>query len=157
MSWVNWANQEMLMIMSKWYDVFLQPSSVSISLLTLDFVLMFHLRFLPLIPRLARPAPYDKAAVDAGKAATLALLDEHEAAIQDKDFLVGGNLTLADIFVAIYISRGLEWVLDAEWWRQHPATMKHFERVASWEHCKAIVPAFKQVDVEEPNADPYAS
>ncbi|OAA80333.1 Glutathione S-transferase, protein [Akanthomyces lecanii RCEF 1005] len=131
MSWVNWANQEMLMIMSKW--------------------------FLPLIPGLARPAPYDKAAVDAGKAATLAFLDEHEAAIKDKEFLVGDGFTLADIFVAIYISRGLEWVLGAEWRRRHPATMKHFERVTSWEHCKAIVPEFKQVEVEVPNANPYAS
>ncbi len=114
-------------------------------------------RFLPLIPGLVRPAPYDKAAVDAGKAATLAFLDRHEAAIKNKEFLVGDGITLADLFVAIYIARGLEWVLGAEWRQQHPATMKHFERVADWEHCKAIVPVFKQVDVEVPNVNPYAA
>ncbi|ATY61574.1 glutathione-S-transferase GST [Cordyceps militaris] len=131
LSWVNWANQEMLVIMSKW--------------------------FLPLIPGLARPAPYDKAAIEAGKVATLAFLDQHEAAMKDKEFLVGNGFTLADIFVAIYISRGLEWILGAEWRQQHPATMKHFCKVADWEHCKAIVPVFKQVDVEVPNVNPYAA
>ncbi|KAM3499255.1 hypothetical protein MY10362_007479 [Beauveria mimosiformis] len=131
LSWVNWANQELLIIMSKW--------------------------FLPLIPGLARPAPYDKAAVEAGKAATLAFLDNHEAAIKDKKFLVGNDFTLADIFVAIYISRGLEWILGDEWRRQHPATMKHFNLVANWEHCKAVVPVFKQVDVEVANVNPYAA
>ncbi|KGQ05114.1 Elongation factor 1-gamma 1 [Beauveria bassiana D1-5] len=131
LSWVNWANQELLIIMSKW--------------------------FLPLIPGLARPAPYDHAAVEAGKAATLAFLDNHEAAIKDKKFLVGNDFTLADIFVAVYISRGLEWILGDEWRRQHPATMKHFDMVANWEHCKAVVPVFKQVDVEVPNVNPYAA
>ncbi|KAM3565183.1 hypothetical protein ARSEF4850_001492 [Beauveria asiatica] len=131
LSWVNWANQELLVIMSKW--------------------------FLPLIPGLARPAPYDKAAVEAGKAATLAFLDNHEAAIKDNKFLVGNDFTLADIFVAIYISRGLEWILGAEWRRQHPATMQHFNLVANWEHCKAVVPVFKQVDVEVANVNPYAA
>ncbi|PMB66771.1 Elongation factor 1-gamma 1 [Beauveria bassiana] len=127
LSWVNWANQELLIIMSKW--------------------------FLPLIPGLARPAPYDQAAVEAGKAATLAFLDNHEAAIKDKKFLVGNDFTLADIFVAVYISRGLEWILGDEWRRQHPATMKHFDLVANWEHCKAVVPVFKQVDVEVANSN----
>ncbi|KAH8707731.1 Glutathione S-transferase psoE [Beauveria bassiana] len=131
LSWVNWANQELLVIMSKW--------------------------FLPLIPGLARPAPYDHAAVEAGKAATLAFLDNHEAAIKDKKFLVGNDFTLADIFVAVYISRGLEWILGDEWRRQHPATMKHFDLVANWEHCKAVVPVFKQVDVEVANVNPYAA
>ncbi|OAA58199.1 Glutathione S-transferase, protein [Cordyceps fumosorosea ARSEF 2679] len=131
LSWVNWANQEMLIIMSKW--------------------------FLPLIPGLARPAPYDHAAVEAGKAATLAFLDKHEAAVKDKTFLVGDGFTLADIFVAVYVSRGLEWILGAEWRATHPATMRHFRMVADWEHCRAVVPEFKQVDVEVPNVDPYAA
>ncbi|OAQ98768.1 hypothetical protein LLEC1_06229 [Akanthomyces lecanii] len=89
MSWVNWANQEMLMIMSKWCE-FLFWTSLS--------------RFCR-SSGLARPAPCDKAAAEAGKAATLALLDESEAAIKDSKFLVGESFTIADIFV---ISRGLE-------------------------------------------------
>lgn len=113
-------------------------------------------RFLPLIPGLKRPAPFDKAAVEAGKAATLAFLDKHEARMQDVEYLVGDGITLADIFVALYVSRGMEWVLGKEWRETHPNTMKHFERVASWEFTKAVVPEFKKVDEEVPIANPYA-
>ncbi|KAK2603422.1 hypothetical protein QQS21_004372 [Conoideocrella luteorostrata] len=130
LSWVNWANQELLMIMSRW--------------------------FLPLIPGLARPAPYNKAAVETGKEATIAILDIHEKMMQRKEYLVGDHITLADIFVAIYLSRGMERVLDAEWRARHPESMRHFNMVANWGPVKQAVPHFTFIEKESPNVDPYS-
>lgn len=114
-------------------------------------------RFLPLIPGLARPAVYSKAAVEAGKEATLAMLDIHEKMMRDRKgtWLVGEHMTLADLFVAVYLARGMEYVLDAEWRAAHPASLKHFEMVAQWKPMKEAGPDFRMVERETPNADPY--
>lgn len=75
--------------------------------------------------------------------------------MKDVEFLVGNDFTIADIFVALYIARGLEWVLGEEWRAQHPATMRHFERVAAWGPVKRVVPDFRRVTVETANQNPY--
>lgn len=115
---------------------------------------LFH-RFLPLIPNFASPAPYDHQAVERGKAASLAILETLETILEERTYLVGDGITLADVFVAIMFSRGLEWVLDAELRARCPSCMRHFNMIASWEPVKWVVPTFKLVDVEPLNRNPY--
>ncbi|KAG5927432.1 hypothetical protein E4U42_002267 [Claviceps africana] len=128
-SWMSWANQELLDTLARW--------------------------FLPLIPNVSRPAPYDKAGVEAGKADSLAMLNTLEDLLSDKTHLVGEQMTLADIFVAVVLSRGLEWVLGAAWRSAHPHCMRHFEMVAGWDPVREVAPHFALVDAETPNVNPY--
>jgi elongation factor 1-gamma len=78
-----------------------------------------------------------------------------ETILHGKEWLVGGKLTLADIFVAIYVSRGLEWVLDGKWREKHPNIIKHFEGVAAVEAVKKIIPVFTLIKEETANENPY--
>ncbi|KAH8658399.1 glutathione-S-transferase theta, GST [Xylariales sp. PMI_506] len=128
-AWMSWANQELLMTLAKW--------------------------FLPLIPKFSRPAPYDEKAVAAGKTASLFMLNALEDMLYGRTTLVGDRVTLADFFVAIVLSRGLEWVLDASWRSSHPNCMKHFNMVRELPAVRSVVPDFILVDVETPNANPY--
>ena len=69
-------------------------------------------------------------------------------------YLVGNGMTLADIFVAIYVTRGLQWVLGLEWRRDHPAVMRHVDMVIGWAPVKAVIPEFVMIEEETPNVDP---
>ena len=82
------------------------------------------------------------------------MLDVLETAIGDRKYLVGDGVTLADIFVAIVVSRGLEWVLGAEWRAQHLAIMRHFQMISNWEPVKAVVPHFVLIEQETRNEKP---
>ncbi|KAB8068849.1 glutathione S-transferase [Aspergillus leporis] len=126
--WMSWANQELLQTLARW--------------------------FLFLIPSFTDPASYSYEAVAAGRAASLRLLDKLEDFLTGQKYLVGIEITLADIMVAIYVSRGLEWVLDAGWRSQHPAIMGHFNLVARWDPVRAVVPQFILIDKETPNRPP---
>ncbi|KAG6009343.1 hypothetical protein E4U21_002651 [Claviceps maximensis] len=129
-SWMSWANQELIGTLARW--------------------------FLPLIPNLSRPAPYNKLHVETGKAESLAMLDTLERLMSSKKpHLVGEKMTLADIFVAVMLSRGLESVLDATWRKEHPNCMKHFEMVRAWPPMQDVVPDFALIEKETPNIDPY--
>jgi glutathione S-transferase len=55
-------------------------------------------------------APYNKAAVEACKADVHAHAALLEAALLKSTFLVGHRITLADIIVAAFLSRGFEYV-----------------------------------------------
>ena len=111
-------------------------------------------RFLPLIPNQARPAQYDQSAVEAGKKSSLHMLDVLESEIGGRKYLVGDAVTLADLFVVIVVSRGLEWVLGEEWRVQHPAIMRHFQTISTWEPVKAVIPHFVLIEHETPNEKP---
>jgi elongation factor 1-gamma len=111
-------------------------------------------RFLPLIPNFSDPAPFNEAAIQKGKEQSLHMLQTLEDKLSSSVYLVGESMTLADIMVAIYVSRGLQWVLDAQWRRQHPGIMKHFERVASWPPVKSVIPEFFMVEHEAPIVKP---
>ena len=82
------------------------------------------------------------------------MLDVLETAIGDRKYLVGDVVTLADVFVAIVVSRGLELVLGAEWRAQHPAIMRHFQTISNWEPVKAVVPQFVLIEHETRNEKP---
>lgn len=84
------------------------------------------------------------------------MLECLETALSNRRYLVGSGPTLADIFVAIVVSRGLQWVLGAAWRAQHPNCMRHFYLVANWEPVKEIIPEFTLVEKETPNVNPYA-
>ncbi|KAF8252248.1 glutathione-S-transferase theta, GST [Wilcoxina mikolae CBS 423.85] len=128
LSWMSWANQELLQTLALW--------------------------FLPLIPNFTDPAPYNKSSVDAGKTSSLHLLSLLENILSTRTYLVGDHLTLADIMVAIYVSRGLEWVLDSKWRMEHPNIMRHFEVVANQGPVKEVIPKFVLIEKETPNIDP---
>ncbi|KAF8534752.1 hypothetical protein BDD12DRAFT_918824 [Trichophaea hybrida] len=102
--------------------------------------------FLPLIPNFTDPAPYNKSSVDAGKTSSLRLLSTLENTLSTRICLVGDHLTIADIMVTIYVSRGLEWVLDSKWKVEHPNIMRHFEVVANMGPVKEETP---NIDAKE--------
>lgn len=79
-----------------------------------------------------------------------------EGVLTGIEWLVGDSPTLADIFVSVVLSRGLQWVLDRKWRETHPACMKHFERLRSLDIVIQVIPEFKLVEVEPPNAQPPA-
>lgn len=92
----------------------------------------------------------------AGKAASLDLLEKLEKQLDGIDYVVGNRLTLADIFITVYLSRGLEWILDADWRSRHPNTMSYFGNISSRDFVKAVIPEFKLIERETPNKNPYA-
>lgn len=93
----------------------------------------------------------------AGKTNTFELLSKLDDYLGSRAYVVGDKLSLADIFITIYLSRGFEWVLDAEWRSSHPNTMKYFQTIASREQVKAVIPDFKLIERQTPIEDPYAS
>ncbi|KAG5993900.1 hypothetical protein E4U52_001598 [Claviceps spartinae] len=121
-SWMSWANQELIGTLARWY--------------------------LPLVPNFSRPAPQNKPQIERGKADSLAMLDVLEGLMANKTHLVGNEMTIADIFVAIVLARALEWVLDSAWRRRHPNCMKHFQMVTTWRPVRAVVPDFPLANVE---------
>ncbi|KAI9039799.1 uncharacterized protein KD926_009016 [Aspergillus affinis] len=128
LQYASFANQELLQTLARW--------------------------FLPLIPGFADPAPYNYEAVEQGKRSSLELLDKLDAVLSQVTWLVGDSPTLADIFVAIALSRGLQWVLGRKWREAHPGAMSHFERVRNWGPVARTIPDFELVEVEPPNALP---
>lgn len=126
--WMSWANQELLQTLALW--------------------------FLPLIPNFTNPALYNESAVEAGKLASLNMLDTLEEHLKSRTYLVGRRITLADIMVAVFVSRGLEWVLDAEWRAKRQNIMRHFEMVSSWGPVKTVIPSFVLVEKETQNVNP---
>ncbi|KAF4629852.1 hypothetical protein G7Y89_g8286 [Cudoniella acicularis] len=131
LSYISWANQELLQTLSRW--------------------------FLPLIPGFTDPAPYSYDAVEAGKKASLSLLDRLEKVLGEVEWMVGDGPTLADIFVSVVVSRGLQWVLGREWREAHPAIMAHFKRVIRWDPVSRVILEFKLVEVETPNVQPTSA
>jgi elongation factor 1-gamma len=130
LSYVSFANSELLPTLARW--------------------------FLPLIPGFKDPAPYDFDAVEKGKRASLVCLDKLELVFKGKEWLVGSRPTLADIFVGIMVSRGLQWVLGRAWRETHPATMAHFERFSSLRMVSEVIPKFHLAEVEPLNQQPPA-
>ena len=83
------------------------------------------------------------------------MLTTVEGLLAGRDWLVGDHLTLADITLAVYLSRGFEWVLDAGWRKNHPSIMKHFHAVTEQAAVKKIAADFTLIEEETPMQDPY--
>lgn len=76
--------------------------------------------------------------------ALLAILEGHLSSPQSsasgpRSFLLGEQITVADIMVAVYVARGLEWVLGQKWRAEHPRVMEHWRRVCEWGPVKEVV------------------
>lgn len=85
------------------------------------------------------------------------MLNGLEATLEHQEHLVGNGMTLADVFVAIYVTRGLQWVLGEEWRNKHPAIMRHVNMVISWGPVRSVIPEFIMVKGETPNVNPNQS
>ncbi|KPV72338.1 uncharacterized protein RHOBADRAFT_65606 [Rhodotorula graminis WP1] len=97
--WASWANADLLPSLAAWF----RP--------------------------LTGAAPYQKPAVEAAKAKAVKHLEYLEKALASRTFLVGERVTLADIFVASVLFRGFENVLDAEWRKANPNTVRYWQTV----------------------------
>ncbi|GAA6054633.1 hypothetical protein JCM3770_002914 [Rhodotorula araucariae] len=97
--WSSWANADLLPALAAW--------------------------FRPLVGAV----PYVKPAVEAAKAKAVKHLEHLEKVLASRTFLVGERITLADIFVASCLFRGFENVLDAEWRKANPNTVRFWQTV----------------------------
>lgn len=100
-----------------------------------------------MIPFTTTPVRYDPESVTQGKFNSLALLSILEGHLSStessapgpRSFLLGEQITVADIMVAVYVARGLEWVLGWEWRAGHPRVMEHWQRVCEWGPVRDVV------------------
>ena len=128
LSWMCWANEELLPTLARW--------------------------FLPSIQFKERPVQASESEIKAGKADSEKMLDGLEQYLRNlggKKYLVGDRVTVADVTVMIYVSRGLEWVLGAEWRDKHQNIMVYFYRLAEWEPIKMTIPSFTLVESARAN------
>lgn len=99
-----------------------------------------------MIPFRRDPVAATAASIAHGKRASLSLLSALEDHLRAHTYLVGTHLTLADVMVAVYISRGLEWVLGRQWRDENTGIMRHFEMVAAWGPVMEVVPSLKMIE-----------
>ncbi|TNY17256.1 elongation factor 1-gamma 1 [Rhodotorula diobovata] len=97
--WASWANADLLPSLAAWF----RP--------------------------LTGAAPYQKPAVEAAKAKAVKHLEYLEKTLASRTFLVGERVTLGDVFVASVLFRGFENVLDAEWRKANPNTVRYWQTV----------------------------
>jgi len=73
--------------------------------------------------------PFNKKAVEDGKAATAALYAHLNQVLESKTFLVGERITYADIIVATVLQRGAQHVVDPAFFSQYPNVLRYFHTV----------------------------
>ena len=133
LSWMSWANSELLPALGRW--------------------------FLPLIQFKERPVVVNEEEVRKGREAAERLLDGLERILIQRAgegggrYLVGGGMTVADVMVAVFVGRGLQWVLDEEWREKHKRVMEFFGAVAEWEPVRSTIPEFVMVGKVEMNGE----
>ena len=126
LSWMSWANSELLPALGRW--------------------------FLPLIQFKERPVVVAEEEVRKGREAAERLLDGLERNLEQRAgegggrYLVGRGMTVADVMVAVFVGRGLQWVLDEGWRERHGRVMKFFGMVAEWQPVRSTIPEFVMVE-----------
>ena len=116
LQWCSWANAHLLMSLGQWFS--------------------------PLLGRV----PYNKNAVEGAKTQFNGIADYLEKSLVKQTFLAGERISLADIYVAAVIGRGLEFVLEPSWRQAHPAIMRHFLTVTNQEAFKKTGVSYKLCD-----------
>ena len=84
--------------------------------------------------------PYNKKNVEASQQCanqSLKVLEDH---LMINTYLVGERITLADLMVAGFLTRGFENVLDKKWRQEHPSLTRWYETIANQPIYKAVIP-----------------
>ena len=98
-------------------------------------------------PLLGR-SPYNKKAVDDASKAALKALSVSEEHLLHNTFLVGERITLADIFAASVVARGLQLIFGKAWREEFPNTTRWFTTVYNQSIYSSVAP--KAVFNDEP-------
>lgn len=92
-------------------------------------------------------APYVKKNVDAAKEYLDVIAGVYETRLKDYTYLVGENITLADLVSVAAFSRGFsKAVFGSEWRKQHPAIVRWFNTVTASSFFKDEFKDFKFID-----------
>lgn len=94
--------------------------------------------------------PYDAKTINTGKERVDTMTPIFEDHFRDNRFLVGDEITLADLTAVTTFSFGLRFVLDAEWRKEHPCIMRWFNQVAGCAILREFYKDFKFVEVRQP-------
>lgn len=78
--------------------------------------------------------------------AAIVILETHLQKAETK-YLIGEQLTLADLFAASSLSRGFSYVFDKEWQGRYPEVTRWFRNVVDQPIWRAVIP--EPVIVEE--------
>jgi elongation factor 1-gamma len=90
---------------------------------------------------------FDRARMEENKKAALTALGVLERHLEQRTFLVGDSMTLADFFAASLLSRGFAYVLDRAWRRENPNLTKWQETVTSHPSWRAVVAEPVMIDI----------
>jgi elongation factor 1-gamma len=91
--------------------------------------------------------PFDRARMEQSKKAALTALEVMERHLEQRTFLVGDRMTLADFFAASMLSRGFAYVLDRAWRREHPHLTKWQETVTAHPSWRAVAAEPVMIDI----------
>ena len=91
--------------------------------------------------------PYHKAAVDKAFKAVLRAVRVVEEHLGGKEFLVGDEFTLSDLFCAALLFRGFQYFFDKPWRAEHPNVSRWYEDITNREIYTAVAP--RKVYLEE--------
>jgi elongation factor 1-gamma len=98
-----------------------------------------------LLPQLG-VIPYDKDQVELFTNMTQRSVDVVEEYLQDRTFLVGDKLSLADIFCAGNISLGFQFFYGKAWRQQNPNLSRWYEMVCHQPIYAAVTEKFQLLD-----------
>ncbi|KAI9653588.1 MAG: hypothetical protein M1831_005970 [Alyxoria varia] len=102
---------------------------------------------LPQIANWFRPLtgqdPYNKKNVETSQKSANQALKVLEDHLMINTFLVGERITLADLMVAGFVSRGFENVLDKKWRQDNPSTTRWYETIVNQPIYNAVIPEAK--------------
>lgn len=122
----------------------------------------FNQEFLGAIGAWFRPLrgmdPYNKKTVSDAKAKTMDVLKVLEDHLLSQTYLVGERLTLADIFAAAFVGRGMQFVLDKQFRDSHTNITRWWNTVSNQEVYKQAAPSVspidKAIEYEPPKKEP---
>ncbi|CAI6093693.1 unnamed protein product [Clonostachys chloroleuca] len=98
--------------------------------------------FRPLVGK----APYDKESVEKSSKATLRAVKVVEEHLENRTFIVGEVLSLADIFCAGLLFRGFQFFFDKQWRLDHPNISRWYESITSQPIYSDVVPKLEVLE-----------
>ncbi|CAH0038212.1 unnamed protein product [Clonostachys solani] len=95
---------------------------------------------------LAGKAPYNKESVENCSKATLRAVKVVEEHLENRTFIVGEVLSLADIFCAGLLFRGFQFFFDKQWRLEHPNVTRWYENITSQSIYSDVVPKLEVLE-----------